>query len=813
MGCVYSARDTLLQRNVALKVVAPSSVARGETGSDRVAGVARLVREARAAAALEHPNIVTIYDVVEFPSREGGEPFCFIAMELIEGSALREYVGKQDVPLEKRAQWLADVARALAFAHARGIIHRDIKPDNVMIRDDGVVKVLDFGLARRAADSSAPPGREVLPTLTGEGNIVGTPRYMAPEQMGGEPLDGRADQFAWGVIAYELLAGQLPWPAARDPIQVVAQVLTNEPAPLRDLVPALSHDFADIVHRAMARDREARFESMDALLEALRATAVSSASSRRSARSKLNIARWVGFPLAFAVGAVALGVAALGRPQVGRARDQAQAASRACRSNAECTHARGAPAICRRDTATCAVLGSEDCRVVAEDGDLANDATVWFGAMFPFVGDEAQIFGNREFAAVDLARSDFAQMLRGTNARPGANGVHPLALVACDDATDASRAAHHLVDEVGVPAVIGFRTSKEVIDLATSIFIPRGVLAIAALNTSPIITSLPRAPGQPRTVFRTTYSSAEAATPIALLLSQVLEPEIRAESHARGKEPLRVALVRQDDPAGIGFADSIFRDLRYNGRSALENESNYRELTYAFDEGQGKGPDFDGVVEKLRQFAPHVVVHFGADEAFLRIVEPLENRWPADALRPRYVKPTALAPSVLQFIGGNGERRRRFFGVTSASTTPANARFVARYSELHPDEVSRTFSPNSSYDAFYLLAYATFAVGTEPVTGVSLSRAVGHLVPPGRPIDVGPGGIFDALNALSAGERIDLNGATGRLDYSLDTGEAPVDLAILCARPDTNGAAPELIESGLVYDATAGALRGTLHCP
>jgi serine/threonine-protein kinase len=813
MGSVFRARDTLLQRNVALKVVRPSSLEPGIIESDRAASVARLVREARAAAALEHPNIVTIYDVVEFPMSEGQEPFCFIAMELIEGRSLREYVGDHRVSLETRARWLADVARALAFAHTRGIIHRDVKPDNVMIRDDGVVKVLDFGLARRAAGTSVPPGREVLPTLTQEGNVVGTPRYMAPEQMGGAALDGRADQFSWGVIAYELLAGQLPWPAARDAIQVVAQVLTNEPAPLGSLLPALSPGFADIVHRAMARDREARFESMDAVLEAIHATPVCSPSPVRDARRGGPTARWGTVPLALAAAATVIGAAILGGARFGQTRHQAQAASRACRSSAECTHLRGAPAICRPDTATCVALGSEDCRVVAEESDVGNDATVWFGAMFPFAGDDAQSFGKREFAAVDLARSDFAQMLRGTNARSGVPGVHPLALVACDDSANAPRAAHHLVDEVGVPAIIGFRTSKEVIDLATSIFIPRGVLTVAALNTSPILTSLPHAPGQPRMVFRTTYSSAEAAAPIALFLSQVLEPQIRAQGRARGAEPLRVALVRQEDPAGIGFADSLFRDLRYNGRSALENESNYRELAYAFDDGEGKVPDFDPIVDKLREFGPHVIVHFGSDEAFLRVVEPLENAWRADAPRPRYLKPTALPPSVLEYIGGDTERRGRFFAVTSVSTTAANARFVARYSELYPEEVSRTFAPNSSYDAFYVLAYATFAVGSERVTGPSLARAIARLLPPARPLDVGPGGIFDALNALSSGERIDLNGATGRLDFSVATGEAPVDLAILCVRPGAGGNAPDMVESGLTYDATAGALRGTMHCP
>jgi branched-chain amino acid transport system substrate-binding protein len=459
-------------------------------------------------------------------------------------------------------------------------------------------------------------------------------------------------------------------------------------------------------------------------------------------------------------------------------------------------------------------LGSVDCHVVSEAGDLENDATVWFGAMFPFAGDEAQSFGKREFQAVDLARSDFAEMLRGTNARPDAAGAHPLGIVACDDTVDAARAARHLVDDVGVPAVIGFRTSTEVIDLATSIFVPRGVLTIAALNTSPIIASLPRAPGQPRLVFRTTYSSAQAAAPIGLLVSDVIEPEIRRQPGVlRAGDSLRVALVRQDDAAGIGFADALFRSLRFNGRSALENESSYREIVYAFDASDAGPPDFKQVAERLAAFAPQVIIHFGADEAFLRFVVPLERAWSERAFRPRYLTPRALGPEVLEFASKSAERRRRFLSLTSVSATPANARFVARYSETYAEPVTRTFSPNSSYDAFYVLAYATFAVGREPVTGTALARAIARLLPPGRAIDVGPSGIFDALNTLAAGGNIDLNGATGRLDFDTETGEAPVDLAVLCVRAAPKGDGAESAESGLTYDATAAVLRGSLHCP
>jgi len=261
MGQVYRALDERLGRPVALKVLSEHLASPGAS--------ARLLREARAAAALNHPNAVAVFDVGEHE----GVPY--IVMELVDGRTLREAIGDAPAPFTTRVGWLADAGRALAAAHEKGIVHRDVKPENVMIRNDGVVKVLDFGIARRdaiAVDPTAPTQASALPTLTLDGLKVGTPLYMAPEQIRGDAEDGRADQFSWGVVAYELLAGRLPWRGA-DALAAMASVLTD-PVP-RDALDAASvpRPVQDVVLRALSRRPEARFASMDDAVRALEAAA------------------------------------------------------------------------------------------------------------------------------------------------------------------------------------------------------------------------------------------------------------------------------------------------------------------------------------------------------------------------------------------------------------------------------------------------------------------------------------------------------------------------------------------------------------
>jgi serine/threonine protein kinase/Tol biopolymer transport system component len=290
MGDVYRAYDEVLRRRVALKLLRARTEHEGEAAAQ--ASVGRIIREARMAAALDHPNVVAIYDVGE----SDGAPF--IVMEHVSGTPLRAMVGAPGVPIAERVRWLVETARALGAAHRAGLVHRDVKPENVMIRDDGVVKVLDFGIARRARTDSVPPpsqalrdsslgqrGHETLGANTiGEGRVVGTPAYMAPEQIRSGQLDERVDQFAWGVMAWELLMGTLPWPSPSVNGSLLLDVLSIDVPPLDADALGIPRDLARAIARATQKSPGDRYASMDGLLASI---GVGSADSGRRSLAEL----------------------------------------------------------------------------------------------------------------------------------------------------------------------------------------------------------------------------------------------------------------------------------------------------------------------------------------------------------------------------------------------------------------------------------------------------------------------------------------------------------------------------------------------
>lgn len=248
MGEVYLARDTRLDRRVALKVLPEAMAADPDLR-------ARFEREARAVAALSHPNIVTIHSVEE----AGGVHF--LTMELVEGRTLTEVIPDGGFDLEGFLRLALPLADAVAAAHAQGIVHRDLKPDNVMVSASGVVKVLDFGLAKQAAPEGVTP-LAVMRTVTGtgEGIIVGTVSYMSPEQAEGKPADVRSDVFALGIVLYEMATGRRPF-AGDSAVSVLSSILKDAPPGLAELRPDLPRSLAALVQRCLEKDPDRRFSS------------------------------------------------------------------------------------------------------------------------------------------------------------------------------------------------------------------------------------------------------------------------------------------------------------------------------------------------------------------------------------------------------------------------------------------------------------------------------------------------------------------------------------------------------------------------
>jgi serine/threonine-protein kinase len=248
MGVVYLAKDEALHRTVAIKCIAL-----GGDGHERDLHEGRFRQEARAAGSLSHPSIITVYDV----GRE--DDIAFIAMEVVKGRELRDLLRAGEVGSGRAVEIAIHVAEALAFAHERGIVHRDIKPGNIMVLDDGRIKIMDFGIARLQE-----------PTVkTQTGVLLGSPQYMSPEQVSGQSLDGRADIFSLGVVLYEMLTGIKPFDAP-DLTQVLFWVVNMPAKPPSERRPGLPPVLDFIIARALRKKPEDRYANAAELADELR---------------------------------------------------------------------------------------------------------------------------------------------------------------------------------------------------------------------------------------------------------------------------------------------------------------------------------------------------------------------------------------------------------------------------------------------------------------------------------------------------------------------------------------------------------------
>jgi eukaryotic-like serine/threonine-protein kinase len=278
MGEVWLAQDDKLQRQVAIKAltVNPLTATRGQS---------RLFNEAQAAARLDHPNVCTVYEMLEAEAR------CFIVMQYVEGETLAERLKRGRLPWHEAVEIAVQIADALVEAHAAGIIHRDIKPQNVMLNTRGVVKVLDFGIAQLNKDEGGrmkdeggtttssfiphpssfrnPSSFRLHPSRTKPALIFGTPGYLAPEQAQGAAVDGRSDLFSLGVVLFEMLTGVAPF-EAESPSEAIAKTLKAEPLPLAECLPEAPVELANLVKKALTKQPDERYQTAEALRDDLR---------------------------------------------------------------------------------------------------------------------------------------------------------------------------------------------------------------------------------------------------------------------------------------------------------------------------------------------------------------------------------------------------------------------------------------------------------------------------------------------------------------------------------------------------------------
>ncbi len=477
-----------------------------------------------------------------------------------------------------------------------------------------------------------------------------------------------------------------------------------------------------------------------------------------------------------------------------------------CKTNKACMAQLGTEAICL--SGVCAALKSEDCqKLFMRPGDLDKDDAVVIGIMAPIVGENKSLV-EPQVNAVDLARRDFQDGLPPTRA---GSPNRPLIVLSCNDGVDALRTAHHLVDDLHVPAIIGPAFSGVLKTVATEVTISKKTLLLSASATSPLITDL--ADGD--LVWRTCPSDAAQAIAMAQLVTAKVEANARKAAGLAADDPtLRVAVLAKGDAYGQGLANALFDKVIFNKKSAADNgPANYRRIVYgdpSKDTPAALAVSYAAGVKSALDFKPHIIISVGTGEA-VPLLADIEKSWPSGAPKARHIVADGLQLPELAALARANDLRTRLYGSIAGTDSPLGKKFRDAYNGAgflaKPDAYAA-----SAYDALYLVAYAVTAGGAKPITGPVVAAGLKMTVPDPKAVAVkgGPEDIGKATTALGAGGRIDYEGVSGPLDFDIKTGEAVSDYQVWCVSP--LGAAEPFANIG-IYRASTKALEGTLACP
>jgi serine/threonine-protein kinase len=481
----------------------------------------------------------------------------------------------------------------------------------------------------------------------------------------------------------------------------------------------------------------------------------------------------------------------------------------ACASNAECTAKNGKPSLCSGDTG-CAPIETSECHIVATPGAVANPATLWLGTMLPTSGVDAEETGRPNERGLEVAWEDLERTTQGLPSADGVAPPRPIALVACDDAPDHTKVAHHLVDDLHLPVIFGFNS---LVDWAPTLLIPTRTMAVALINVSPLIASLPNVPNAPRLVWRTVLSLGFIGEALCRLLLQIVEPALQTGGASGKRQPLRVALVRSEENRAL--SDVVLHSLQFNGKTALENGEDFEEFVVPTQERPSGDAE---IVAGLTRLAPNVILSQNTEENIRRIFLPLERHWTQGERRPVYLSERNVGGIAMDAaIAEIPSLRERFFGVYAPQNTPTNLRFTMRYNEGEPATKKTPYQlvPSPAYDAMYAVAYASFRAeldGAQSLTGVEIAQGMSSLSA-GESVEVGPAELHTGFAALRRDHRLDLVGAGSSMNFDPVTGDVVTDLVVQCLRKARRGTGNTPLETSLRYSAAKSRWDGVLACP